>query len=285
VSRVLIVGANSFDSGKTHLAVQLGKIFIDTNRVIEYFKPLSGHNYWYNYEHTKRCLENGQLVSKDATQTREKLGLKSELMLINPIHSLFVPLRIERPLQQITNSLGLSGSTSILVMQRFSHPVHGTLDTTVLIADRLVEEERLIIGQEEIGRLSHNASILEANNLETFQEFEHLHYEEYVSKSFSKIENTKDIVIIESFNDTAWPWDGLDSVDHVLVVSPGHVFSYDPDKFRKATYLMKRGNLPTREVTFGRISDLLKPIHRLEIKPDSNLTCDQLKRLDIDCQI
>ena len=283
MSRVLIVGANSFDSGKTHVAIQLGKTVIDAHRSIDYFKPISGHNYWYNYEHTRRCLENGQLVSKDATLIREKLGLKSDLKLMNPVHSLFVPARIEKPLQQITNSLGLSGSSSVLVMQRFSQPMNGTVDTTVLIADELVEDDKLIIGLEEIGRLSYNASILDANRLETFQDFERLHFEEYVSKSFSQIEKTKDMVIIESFNDSTWPWDGLDSVDHVLVVSPGHVFSYDPEKFRKATYLMKRGNLPIREVTFGRMADLLKPTHKLEIKPDTNLTCEQLKSLDIDC--
>lgn len=284
MSRVLIVGANSFDSGKTHLAIKLGKVITDAQSSVDYFKPISGHNYWYNYSHTKSCLENEQLVSKDATRIREQLGLKSNPLLMNPVHSLFVPARIEKPLQQITNSLGLSGSSSVLTMQRFSQPLDGSVDTTVLIADELIEEDNLIIGLEEVGKLSHNASIIDANRLETFQEYERLHYEECVSKSFSQVEKAKDLVIIESFNDSTWPWDGLESVDHVLVVSPGHVFSYDPEKFRKATHLVNRGNLPIREVTFGRIADLLKPIHRLEIKPDTNLTCEQLKSLDIDCR-
>ncbi|MDH4212539.1 MAG: hypothetical protein OEV85_01355 [Candidatus Thorarchaeota archaeon] len=283
MSRVLIVGANSFDSGKTHLALQLGKALLDADCSVDYFKPISGHNYWYNYNHTKKCLESGQLVSKDATLIKERLDLKTNLLLMNPVHSLFVPARIEKPLQQITNSLGLSGSSSVLVMQRFSRPVDGNLDTTMLIADQLVEDDRLIIGHEEIGKLSHDTSIVDANRLETFQEFERIHYEECVSKSFSEVEKVKDMVIIESFNDSTWPWDGLDSVDHVLVVSPGHVFIYNPEKFKKATYLMNRGNLPIREVTFGRIADLLKPTLKFEIKPDSNLTSEQLKSLDIDC--
>lgn len=263
--------------------MRLGKAITEAHDSVEYFKPISGHNYWYNYEHTKSCLESGLLVSKDATQIREKLGLKTNPVLMNPIHSLFVPARIEKPLQQITNSLGLSGSSSVLVMQRFSRPVDDHVETTMLIADQLVRENRLIIGQDDIGRLSHNASILDANSLETFQEFENLHYEEYVTQAFSRIEKETDTTIIESFNDSTWPWEGLDSVDSVLVVSPGHVFSYNPEKFRKATYLMKRGDLPIREVTFGRIADLLKPTHGIEIKPDTNLTCEQLRSLDIDC--
>ena len=81
---------------------------------------------------------------------------------------------------------------------------------------------------------------------------------------------------------SAWPWDGLDSVDAVLVVGPAHVFSYDPEKFKKAVYLMIRGQLPTREVTFGRISDLLKPIKRLEVIPETDLTSFELKELGLD---
>ena len=283
MSRVLIVGASSFDSGKTHLAINLGKTISDAHKSVEYFKPISGHNYWYNYEHTKSCIESGQLVSKDATRIREILSLKTDPLLMNPIHSLFGPARIERPLQQIPNSLGLSGSSSVLVMQRFSQPTDGQIETTILVADQLVRENKLIIGQEEIGRLSHGASIMDANRLETFQEFENLHYEEYVTKAFSQVEKETDMTIIESFNDSTWPWEGLESVDNVLVVSPGHVFSYNPEKFRKATGLMKRGNLPIREVTFGRIADLLKPTYRIEIKPDTNLTCEQLNSLGIDC--
>lgn len=283
MSRILIVGASSFDSGKTQLAINLGQAFKKTGFSISYFKPISGHNYWYNYEHTKMCLERGQLVSKDATLAKSKLSLESELLLMNPIHSLFAPARIERPLENIPNSLGLSGSTSVLTMQRFSRPAKNGIDTTVLVADDLIENQKLVIGLDQVGKLSQNAAILKANRLETFQEYEHLYYEEHVTQSFAEIERDVDFVIIESFNDSAWPWESLESVDHVLVVSPGHVFGYDPERFRKAAFLMKRGSLPIREVTFGRMSDLLKPKAVIMVEPNSDLTCNRLNELDIEC--
>jgi predicted P-loop ATPase/GTPase len=282
LTRILIVGAFPFDSGKTHLAIQLGKTLIDSDLKASYFKPVSGHNYWYHYEHTKRCLEDRQLVSRDATLVRETLGLTASPLLMNPIHSLFSPARVSKPLQNIPNSLGLSGSTSVQTMQRFSRPLGNKIDTTVLTANDLVESNRLIVSQEEVGKLSHGASIVSANNLEAFQEYEQLHYEEYVSKSFLAITQDMDIVLIESFNDSVWPWEGLDLVDSVLVVSPGHVFSYDPEKIEKAALLMRRGNLPIREVTFGRVTDLLRPLSRIEVKPDSNLSDSQLKTLGIE---
>lgn len=283
MSRILIIGANSFDSGKTRLAIELGKHLKDSGQSVGYFKPVSGHNYWFNHKHTTHCLDSGKLVSKDASRVKEELSIKSDLYLMNPIHALFVPARIERPLQNIRSSLGLTGASSVLVMQRFSRPVDNGFDTTMLIADSLVEEESVIIGLDEVGKLSHNSSILVADNIETFQEFEQQQFEIIVSEAFAEIEKSAVTIIIESFNDSAWPWENLIEVDHVLVVTPGHVFRYDPERFRKATFLHHRGRLPIREVTFRRMSDLLKPTQRVEIRPDSQLDCDKLTAMGIEC--
>ena len=282
MSRILIVGANSFDSGKTRFAINLGKHLKDSGQSVGYFKPVSGHNYWYNHEHTKQCLDSGKLVSKDATHAKDELGISTDLFLINPIHSLFVPARIERPLQNIRSSLGLAGASSILVMQRFSRPVGDGFDTTVLVAETLVENEGVIIGLDEVGKLTHNSSIFSADNIETFQEFENQHFENHVSEAFAEIEKTVDTIIIESFNDSAWPWENLTEVDHVLVLTPAHVFRYDPERFRKGTFLYHRGR-PIREISFAKMSDLLKPTSVADIKPGAELDCDILETIGIEC--
>jgi predicted P-loop ATPase/GTPase len=279
--RVLLAGMNSFDSGKTQFAIRLSKLLSNEYQSLEYFKPVSGHNYWYKHEHTKVCMNNGLLASLDAIKVRETLNTKIPLELANPVHSLFVPMRLEKPMQNLTNTLGLSGSSSILVMERFSRPDGSSIDTTVLLAQKLVEEERLIIGLDEVGMLSRGASIQEISNLEEVQEFERLYFEQYVSEAFVEVEGSADAVVIEGFNNSAWPWEGLKTVDIVLLVSPGHVFSFDPERFRKASFLMNRGNQPIREVTFSRISDLLKPLGRLELRPDSDLTHDDIEQLGI----
>jgi len=279
--RVLLAGMNSFDSGKTQFAIRLSRLLSNEFQSIEYFKPLSGHNYWYHHEHTKACMEQGLLASLDAMKVRETLNTKTPIELTNPVHSLFVPMRLERPLQNLTNSLGLSGSSSILTMERFSRPKGLGIDTTVLVAQELVEEESLIIGLDEVGMLSRGAGIQEITSLEEVQKFERLNFEQHVSQSFTKIEESADVIVIEGFNDAAWPWKGLESVDAVLLVCPGHVFSYDPKRFRKAAFLMKRGNLPIREVTFSRISDLLKPLGNLELRPESELTLDDIEHLGV----
>lgn len=279
--RVLLIGMNTFDSGKTQVALMMSKTLAESDYSVEYFKPLSGHNYWYHYKHTKFCLENGILASRDAMRVRKFLEPKSPIELANPVHALFVPMRLEKPLQTMTNTLGLAGTSSVLTMKRFSRPVKSSVDTTVLLAERLLEDERLIINQEEVGKLSRGAAIQSVDSLEEVQEYENSNFEKHVSDSFAAVERLADITIIEGFNNAAWPWDGLDKADAVLLVGPAHVFSYDPKKFRKAAYLMKWGNLPINEVTFGRISDLLKPFARVQIKPESPLTMKQLEHLGI----
>ncbi|OLS30682.1 MAG: hypothetical protein ThorAB25_08090 [Candidatus Thorarchaeota archaeon AB_25] len=279
--RVLLVGMNSFDSGKTQIAIRLSRLLSEEGHSVEYFKPLSGHNYWFNHEHTKTCMQNGVLASMDAMRVRKVLNPKSPIELANPVHSLFVPMRLEKPLQNLTNTLGLAGASSVLTMERFSRPDASEIDTTVLVAQKFVEEERLIIKQEEVGMLTRGAGILSVNNLEEVQEYERLNFEKHVTESFAEVERSADIVIVEGFNDAAWPWDGLESVDTVLLISPAHIFTYDPERFRKAAYLMNRGNLPIREVSFGRISDLLKPIYRREIRPETEITADDLEQLGI----
>ncbi len=279
--RILLVGMNSFDSGKTQVAIQLSKALTGEGYSIEYFKPLSGHNYWYKHEHTKVCLQKGIIASADAMEVRKHFDSKHPIEVANPVHNLFVPMRLEKPLQNLANTLGLAGSSSILTLERFSRPDDSGIDTTVLVAQKLVEEERLIIPQSEVGMLTRGVAILSVNSLEEVQEFERQHFEKYVSDSFAELEKSADVAIIEGFNDAAWPWDGLDYVDAVLLISPGHIFSYDPERFKKATYLMNRGNLPIREVTFSRISDLIKPTNRIEIIHSSSLSADNLRNMGL----
>ena len=102
-----------------------------------------------------------------------------------------------------------------------------------------------------------------------------------MSESFAEVEKAADLVIIEGFNDAAWPWDRLDQVDSVLLISPANVFSFKPERFRKAAFLMRRGKLPIREVTFSRISDLLSHLNGIEIRPESDLTSDDIDKLGI----
>ncbi|MFX1416970.1 MAG: hypothetical protein ACFFC0_09155 [Promethearchaeota archaeon] len=274
--RILLVGMNTFDSGKTTLSIMAAKKAIHEGVSVEYFKPLSAHNYWYTYSHTLSCLKREMLFSYDLAKVREAIDSNVHEYISNPIHRLYVPSSSEKPLSGVSNTLGLAGWDSIATMQRMSTPTKEGVQSKTLIAEKLIDSGKLLLTPNESNRLAMGTQKIEISSLEELQSYEQLHFEEYVSAAFNVAEKTAEVVFIESFNDTAWPWENLNEVDIVWVIGPGQIFQYDPEKFRKASFLQKRANFPIREVTFSRVAELLRPIGRhgwspIELKDDDIL--------------
>jgi predicted P-loop ATPase/GTPase len=253
---------NTFDSGKTTFSIMAAKNAVEQGISVEYFKPLSAHNYWYTYSHTLSCLKREMLFSYDVAKAREAIGSRVHEYISNPIHRLYVPSVSEKPFSGVSNTLGLAGWDSIATMQRMSTPSGEGVLSKTLVAEKLIDSGKLLLTPDESEKLAKGTEQVEIASLEELQSIEQAHFEEYVSASFSAAEKHAELVLIESFNDTAWPWEHLDDVDIVWVMGPGQLFQYDPQKFRKASTLQKRANLPLREVTFSRIADLLRPIGR-----------------------
>ncbi|MHA1957235.1 MAG: hypothetical protein ACW968_09950 [Candidatus Thorarchaeota archaeon] len=280
-TRILIIGMNPFDSGKTILAAQTMSHLHNSGHNVEYFKPLSGHNYWTHYQHTKHCLDIGKLISKDAAHLRTKYESKIPAEIMNPIHTLFVPARLERPVSSIPSSLALNGWDSVLALQRFSRPDGTGMSSTVLTANELIEAGHLIIDDEEVAALTKNATVEPITNIHQIQAFEKAVFEGVIGDSFETVEGSSDLVLIESFNDSVWPWIGLDRVDVALVVGPGHVFVYDPERIQKAASLVKYSQMPIRDVNFKRINDLVKPLNHLVLKPGIEIDEEKLELLGV----
>jgi predicted P-loop ATPase/GTPase len=280
-TRILIIGMNPFDSGKTHLAAQAVNHLHNSGLKVEYFKPLSGHNYWTHYQHTKHCLDIGILISKDAVLLRTQYESNIPAEIMNPIHSLFVPAKLDRPVSSVPCTLALHGWDSVLAMQRFSRPDGETVSSTVLTANELIEAGQLIIDTHEASILAQNAMVEPITSIQHVQAFEEAVFEGVISDSFEYVEKSTDLVLLESFNDSVWPWNGLDRVDVALVVGPGHVFVYDPERIQKAASLVKYSQMPIRDVSFRRINDLVKPLSRLVLKPGSKIDADKLELLGV----
>lgn len=266
-TRILLVGMSSFDSGKTTFAGLLIDGIKRHNESIEYFKPISAHNYWQRFEHTQQLVKQKRIFSADLASIKSKIESEKDEYILNPIHRLYVPTSPEKPMSNVSSTLGLAGPDSVIALQRFSWPEGRGVLSRVLAAEDLIERGNLLLTHDELQHLTDGSERQAVNSLEEIQQYENAHLEDCVGSSFSLVEEGSETVVIESFNDTAWIWEGLENVDIVLVVGPGQVFSYDPERFRKAAFLQKRPSMPIREVTFGRINDLLKPIGRYTWSP------------------
>lgn len=260
--RILLVGTETFDSGKTTLAIQLATGLINLGTSVEYYKPISAHNYLERYAHTLECLNEGKLYSYDAARLKKAMQTSRDVLLMNPVHRLYVPA-LERHQREETEremgTLALAGLDSVIAMERISYASQNQIDSTFLISRDLVESGKLVIKRDEVESLVKNGRRIDITTLEELQEFEAVAIERNLTRSLNLLENEADVVIIESFNDSVWPWEGLQSVSHVISVGSKGTRLYNPERFRKAAFLKKRDNLPIREVSFGRISDLIEP--------------------------
>ncbi len=278
-TRILILGINTFDSGKTNLAIQLCQALRGKDRKVEYFKPVSGHNYWYRYDHTKDCIQKGQLVSYDAVRTRQRIDSRVPIQVANPVHTLWVPSKIERPGRTQFSTLGLAGWDAFFGMQRLTRPDNAELHSTFVVAKQLIEDQSILLTWGETKNLVDGDDYIPVASLERAQEIERELFEDTVNASFAAIKKISDTVVIESFNDSVWPWERLGRVDKVFAVGPGQMFTYSPEKIRKAAFLTHRGDAPIREVTFSRIADLVLPEKRYQLKPEVGLSDSDIEEV------
>jgi predicted P-loop ATPase/GTPase len=222
------------------------------------------------------------LVSFDAHSARVHFPTSIPISIANPIHTLYAPAKTERPSRSnLTSTLSLAGWDSVFVAKRYSQPVENDIQSVILIAQSLLDNNSLIISQEEVDKLSSNTEIISVSSLEEVQAFEEQTLETMIDNSLAFVEKSADKIFIESFNDSAWPWEGLDSVDRVFAVGPGHLFEYDPERFRKAVFMLHKGMLPVREISLNRVDELLRPVSRYELVPEKGLP-ESLGQLELE---
>jgi predicted P-loop ATPase/GTPase len=274
--RYLIVGMNAHDSGKTEFSIQLAEALKKSGVEFAYFKPQSGHSYWEKHNHTQDCIRAGKLYSNDVSKLEKVVNSELPLEVLNPIHSLYVPAKLERPAYSIGSTLGIAGWDSILALRRMSQVQDGVVQSMVLIADELINSGDLLISREEADALAGNSERISVSDLEEVYSFETTILEGALNSSFEMVEDKFPIVMIESFNNSAWPWSGLDSVDRVFAVGPGHIFSYEPEKYLKAVSYMQREHTPIYSITLSEIADLLKPKQVTHFRPGGRPRLDAL---------
>jgi predicted P-loop ATPase/GTPase len=73
-----------------------------------------------------------------------------------------------------------------------------------------------------------------------------------------------DAFVYESFSHYALPWRGIDSLDTVIAVEPGFVYTFDPEEYLSAAHLPKntRGN-----ASVGRLLKTIEPRSTTVVPP------------------
>ncbi len=85
--------------------------------------------------------------------------------------------------------------------------------------------------------------------------------------------------MIESFNDSVWPWRGLNNVDRVLAVGPAHVFEYPSAKFVNAVRMYDRYETGPRNITYQNIAEVVRPTKEFILRPIHGLHDEDIANL------
>ncbi len=233
---ILITGLLEFDSGKTTVASRVAKIIQDFGYSVIPYKPRSGHHYWFKYDHTKICIQQKKIFSNDIYKLNKITKLDYPIEVLNPNHRLTVPARMQSPTEPFAMyNLFISSWISVFALERYSLIKNGKLQNIYLYAKQPLETGATLLLDNEIDALLGDVNqFIVVDSIAQINSMFYRYFEESVYSTFNYINGKSDYIIIESFNDLAWPSQEISKVDLVLAVSPGHVFPYSGERFKKA---------------------------------------------------
>lgn len=259
---LLVVGLLTYNSGKTVFARALAREMAHRKMEPGVFKPQSAHNYWDHLSHSRRCMELGRLVSRDALELQAAAQDRTPIEVINPHHQLFCPLDILK-LWEKKPGVTPTGEDELLAERMtISGPPRSTLwvnrDADVFLAEepflkafeRGVQEVRPLNPLSSRERLAVAKEAIESCYALQRQDHEHL--------------------IVESTNDIALPSGvKVGEVDVVVVLSANTVLCYEGSVFFR----------PLRLKRLTRVRDFLAfadPVlgYRLPYIPDEERSDD-----------
>ncbi len=236
--RLLVVGADRVDAGKTTFAVGLAR-YLGARA----FKPRAGNDYWFDHDDYLAAVEAGRLYGKDAKRLVGAAAGEDRPESINPIH------RLWRPAPDGDRFLGPANRTFVLDRAGEDYVVNANADVPPSARDNLPLETAI--------------------HIETLDELNRITRERYLpllDAITDRIRRT-DPVIIESYGDVARPLRDL-AVDRVAAVQPGRARVYDGDRFDNACEVTSGSPAEgTLEERVGEVTDLIDPLEAVELPP------------------
>ncbi len=266
--KILITGLLPYDSGKTTIALMLGEELKNRGFRIGYFKPIGGHSGWYQYDTVIHSLELGVLVGHDAYIMAERLGLLDIVDAISPLDILTMPLDPFSPgfrsttyVSRMSNPIGSAVIARITNVWRMNDRHLLERASTYVFCRDTYERintylKKTVDGLLDAFREKPNTIVVEANTdyLEKILGSRKIY--ESIDSIMSLISRMFDLVLVESYNDSAAPTPGSLDSKIVLVVAPSKVAVYDGERYKKSVLLTAYTSSPTLLTTI-KILDIL----------------------------
>jgi len=222
--KILIVGLQPFDAGKTTVCKALIHGLKEVGVNLTPFKPHAGISYWSQFDAFQKCLERGSLVSSDILELEEAAQSRIPLEVLNPVNRLSGP-SVERGLPAEKQTF------REFIAERFTH--HENTLRHIYFLNGTINLSQMRDMREFYLRVKKRATKL--NFLKSFPGLVKAyvdHFEKATSSSYRHLKERP--LIIESFNDAAYPFERADDCKTVLCASLNAIYLLNRDKYFKA---------------------------------------------------
>ncbi|RLE66649.1 MAG: hypothetical protein DRJ38_01020 [Thermoprotei archaeon] len=268
---MLITGLLEKNSGKTYLAAAILYALRKLGFKPGFFKPISIHNWFTDYDTTLDNLRSKSLYCKDVAMLSQIARIRIPYELLNPIHFLTAPLDPCVFINARVPDMYYSFSYDLLkttIIARFSRYEEERLYNIYLFNEWALQRNILLIDEEILDRITRNADeVLRVNAIKNFVYLMNKNFLNSTHTCLKAIEDKHHVIIVESYSNVAWPLPPQIQVAFVLAVSPGRVLIYEASKFKMAVELKKPLRGLYTNVKLSDIIGLLKPVGSFKVGP------------------
>jgi len=270
---VLVVGLLERDSGKTSITVSM----LNTARELGFnavgFKPVGGHNAWNQYDTLARSLSLRMLVGEDAFKLWVASNRVESIDLLSPLDILLAP-----PDPAKVSLEDYTGLEKTAVLARLTKLDNGKIFSTHFV----VRENLMNIAPTLRRELLKLAYLTKAINISATRLVNIVsNSAEYIDRVLKYLLDKYRLVIVESFNNAAFPTPFSLTADWVVLVAPTRVFIYRGKDYAKTVEEIAAIRGVT--ITVPEVVKYVKPEKVLEICPRtrSELGCVKKDSIEI----
>ena len=222
LKRILVVGLQPHDAGKTTLSKALIHGFKQAGVTLVPFKPHSGIGYWSQFDVFQRNLANGTLLSSDIMSLEAAAQSQIPLEVLNPVNRLSWP--VPNP-GMAEEELAFQE----FIAQRFTHH-DGLAHKNVYYLNGTLNLSRLREMQTFYLRIKRNAEKTHfIRKFEDLVEAYSTNFDKATSSCYARLRDMP--LIVESFNDAACPFNHAEDCDTVLCVASNTVLWFDGRRY------------------------------------------------------
>jgi len=268
---VFIGGLLEYNSGKTTIAKDVIDFFAkDLKLKTIPYKPLSGNNLFYNYDQIKENANKyNHFISLDIIDLLDYSSCDIHPTIANPVHRVSTQALSHEFFEESSLKVFFTKySSSETIFQRFSIFVSDSdVNSVYIVNDPIYTNKKFWNDLSLTDPIIKQAKDVRSyKNEQEYYSLNNQFYAEATKRAFKHLQKDSEIIVIESFNNSAHPAWCIRESDIILLVAPGSLFLYDPEIYFRAidNYRAINRNKPT---TTDEILLFTKPkeAHSLQI--------------------